>query len=159
MISMVITALLCCALVASIFQPNAPRLFAAGIFLALTASHELFLSSLDGFRYYGSAALLDLLIIILTSGVRPLPAMVLTLHRICAASILVNGVGWVIWALYYPPVLYDLSFVALYAWLIFTLTRKDPENVGVDTMDRGRSCFRFDRSTCGDLLNKHGGKI
>lgn len=117
------------------------------------------MNSLVGFSYHGSAAIFDLLIIILVSGIRPLPELVLSLHRICAASILINVTGWVIWVLYFPPILYDLAFVALYAWLVVTLISRDKKNVGGNTLDRGGFGFRFDRGTCSHLFNKHGGKI
>lgn len=88
-----ITYLMYALLAVAVFQPNAPRLFAAVLFVSIISLHELLLSDLDGLQYYGSAALFDLLIIVLTSGINPVPRMVLSLHRICFVSILANMAG------------------------------------------------------------------
>lgn len=140
---MITTVLLTLIAFAVLIQPNVPRLFAAMLFVGLTLSHELFLSHLDGLAYYGSAALLDLGIIILTSGINPVPQMVINLHRICKVSIFLNVAGWYIWSAYLPPVAYDLAFMALYGWTLLILIKRDGADVGGFTMDSWNSCFHF----------------
>ncbi len=148
------------ALVAVAFiQPNAPRLFAAVVFVGVVSLHEALLSHLDGLQYYGSAALFDLLIIVLTSGINPVPRMVLSLHRLCIVSILLNMAGWVLWFFYFPPLAYDLAFVAVYAWALLILIKRDGANVGGYSLDSWASCFRFNRSPWAVRLNQYGGKI
>lgn len=154
-----ITTLFVGMCIVAFIQPNAPRFFAAVIFVSITLLHELFLSHYDGLLYYGSAALFDLAIIILTSGINPVPRMVLSLHRICIVSILVNLLGWVIWFFYLPPLTYDLAFVVLYAWALITLINRNGLDVGGYTLDSWATCFRFNRNTWGLYLNKHGGKV
>ena len=100
MIYEAITLLIYAVLIVAFLQPNAPRFFAAVTFISITLLHELLLSSYDGLQYYGSAALLDLAIIIITSGINPVPKMVLSLHKICIVSIIVNLAGWVLWFFY-----------------------------------------------------------
>lgn len=145
--------------VVAFIQPNAPRFFAAVLFVSITLTHEIFLSHLDGLMYYGSAALLDLAIIVLTSGINPVPRMVLSLHRVCIASIVLNLAGWVLWFFYFPPLLYDLAFVTLYAWALWIFTKRDRADVGGYTLGSWASCFRFDRSAWAIHLIKHGGKV
>lgn len=145
--------------VVAILQPNAPRLFASVTFVGIVLLHEALLSDLDGSQYYGSAALFSLLIIVLTSGIYPIPKMVISLHRLCIVSIFANMFGWAIWYLYYPPLAYDLAFVAIYAWALFILIKRDGADVGGYTLDRWASCFRFNRGSWSGYFNQYGGKI
>lgn len=154
-----VTTLIFLIIVTAFFQPSAPRLFAALSFVGITALHELFFSDYEGLQYYGSAALFDLAIIILTSGINPVPKMVLSLHKICIVSIVANLLGWIMWFLYYPPMIYDLAFVAIYAWTLITLIKRNGLNVGGYTMDSWASCFRFNRSAWYLYLNKNAGQI
>lgn len=154
-----ITCLIYALVVVAFIQPTAPRLFAAVSFTAIIALHEFLLSDLDGLQYYGSAALFDLLIIILTSGINPVPKMVLSLHKICIASILVNLLGWVLWFFYFPPLVYDAAFVCLYAWTLIVFIKRDKTHVGGYSMDSWATCFRFNRLTWARYSNQYGGKI
>ena len=136
-------------LVVSVIIPSLP----AFIFVGVTVCHELLFADLDGLAYYGSAALFDLAIIIITSAIRPVPRLVVRLHRICIVSILLNLVGWTLWTLYYPPILYDAAFFLVYAWAIITLTGRDgPNDMGGYTLvsriasDRCRTNTRYSSS-------------
>ena len=159
MIALSVTALIVAIITVSFFQPTAPRFFAAAIFVGVTATHELIFSGLVGLQYYGSAALFDLAIIILTSGIHPVPKMVLTLHKICMVSIVANLGGWVLWARYYPPLLYDLSFLGIYAWTLITLIGRTKADVGGFAVGDWVSCVRFNRSAWILRLNRNSGKI
>lgn len=143
---MIITALISVMSIAVFYQRTAPRLYASAIFVLITLLHELFLSDLDGFAYYGSAALFDFFIIALTSGISPTPKTVIELHAICAASIVINFIGWALWVSYMPPDAYNTLFIVLYAWAVFILLQRDgADDVGGFTVDSWRSCFRFNR--------------
>lgn len=159
MIYNAITYLFLALAVVAFIQPNAPRFFAAVTFVSVTFLHELFLSHYDGLLYYGSAALFDLFIIVITSGIHPVPKMVLSLHKICIASILINLAGWVLWFFYFPPLVYDAAFVVLYVWALITLINRNGLDVGGYTLDSWATCFRFNRSAWGGYLYKHGGKV
>lgn len=139
-------------------QATAPRFFAAFVFVGVTLLHEVFLADADGLLYYGSAALFDLAIVILLSGVHPLPKMVLALQQICIVSIFVNLFGWVLWVLYLPPTAYNTSFVLLYFWALLALINRGANDVGGYTMASWATCFRFHRRTRGMGLFKHGGE-
>jgi hypothetical protein len=142
---MPLTLLIGGIVIAAFFQPNAPRLFAAFCFAAFTLSHELFLSHLDGLAYYGSDALFELAIIILISGIDPVPRMVVALHKICMVAIVANLAGWVFWFFYLPPMAYDASFVVIYAWALTALLKRNGADVGGFTLDSWATCFRFNR--------------
>ena len=152
-----ITMLMTILMLMSLLQPNAPRLFAAVAFTCVTVLPEQLLSAYTGLGYYGSAALFDLGIITLTSWINPVPRMVISLHKICMVSILLNAVGWVLWTLYYPPLVYDMSYIALYAWTLFVFTRRGDRDVGGFTLDSWRACFRFDIGTWRSYHAKYGG--
>lgn len=143
----------------AVFQGTVPRLYAAVIFVSLTMLHDGLFGHLDGMAYYGSAVLADLLIITITSGIYPIPDMVISLQRVCLASILLNAVGWLLWFAYLPPTTYNVAFFALYAWAIWIMLKKDSRRVGTDGVDSWGAVFRFGRRTSRAYLHRHAGKI
>lgn len=160
MIYEAITILIYAVLIASFLQPNAHRLFAGIIFTGITLLHEVLLASQSGFLYYGSAALFDLTIIMLISGINPVPKMVLTLQKICVVSIVVNLAGWLLWCSYYPPLAYDLAFAAIYVWILVALIKRGRgDGMGGFTMDRWASCVRFNRSPWALYFYKNSGQV
>ena len=147
MIDLAVTVLLYAILAVSLFQPSAPRLLTALIFAFEVNSHDLFFSGLDGFLYYASAALTSLLVIILTSGINPTPRMVITIQKICLASIVANAIGWALWFNYISSIYYNMAFILIYGWAFFALIKRDHiYNVGGYTVSEWRSCFRFDHN-------------
>jgi len=111
-------------------QRNATRFYAAAVYLFVAMVHELAFKDVDGPQYYGIAAMADLLIMILTSQINPMPRMVVNLHRLCLISIIANGIGWLMWFFYLPPDFYNGIFIVLYAWAIIILCERD--HAGVD---------------------------
>ena len=156
---MVITVLISCIAIIALFQPNAPRLFAAVCFAVITLCHEVYFGDLDGLQYYGSAALLDLAIIVITSGINPVPKMVVTLHKICLVSIIANLMGWALWFFHLSPVAYEAVFVVIYAWTLITLLKRNGSDVGGYTLDSWRTCLRFNRYTRASCHFKNGFKV
>lgn len=143
---MILTALLAAIAVIMLLQPTAPRFFAVAVFLGATLFHDLALSGLDGFWYYGSAAALDFAIIVATSGVYPVPRLVVCMHQICMVSMVANLGGWLLWLAYFPPIVYDTVFIGIYTWALWIFVDEDGDNVGAYTMDSWASCFRFSHS-------------
>lgn len=154
-----ITILIFLIIAIAFFQPSAPRLYAALVFVGVTTLHEVFFSNYEGLQYYGSAALFDLAVIVVASGINPVPKMVLNLQKICIVSIVANLAGWVMWFLYYPPLAYDLAFVVIYAWTLIVLIKRTGLNVGGYTVDSWATCFRFNRSAGHLYFNKNSGPI
>jgi len=128
MISETITLLLYALVAMAALQPNSPRFFAAILFTGVTLIHEWVLGSYGGFEYYGSAAIFDLFIIIVVGRVRPLSGMVLGLQKICVVSIFLNLVGWLMWVLYLPPLVYDTSYAGLYLWSLIIMMKRDTDD-------------------------------
>lgn len=139
-------------------QPNAPRLFAAVVFSGLTLMHEFSLSHLEGLEYYGSAALVDLGIMIAVSGISPTPAMVINLQRVCIVSIITNFLGWVMWLTYLPPIAYNYAYVFIYIVAFAVLIKRDKGDVGGFAMDSWGSCFRVNIFAGVNGSHKSGGK-
>jgi len=154
-----ITSVLLMMIAAScLIQPNAPRLFAAAVFAGLTLTHEFSLSHLEGLEYYGSAALVDLGIMIAMSGISPTPAMVINLQRICIASIVTNFLGWVMWLTYLPPIAYNYAYVFIYIVAFAVLIKRDKGDVGGFAMDSWGACFRVNIFARIDGSGESGGK-
>tara|TARA_R110000765_G_scaffold154371_2_gene257395 strand:- start:165 stop:665 length:501 start_codon:yes stop_codon:yes gene_type:complete len=124
-----------------LFQTNSPRLYAAFLFSAVLYAHELIMYDADGILYYGSAASLDLLAVILMGMVSPLPRMVLRLQMISFLFIIVNFIGWIMWYLYQPPLVYNILCAILFSLAFITLLLRDKKDVGGFTMAGWRSCI------------------
>ncbi len=122
----------------AVFQSDKERRTVAGVFCCFVLLHDIYLSQLDGFLYYGSAALFDLAIISILSKMHIIHNMVLKLQRICIVSIIVNIVGWMCWYQYLSPIMYDSSFLFIYLWTLAVLLQKDKHldlgNAPVDSL-------------------------
>ena len=126
-----------------VLQPTAQRIFAGAYFVLITLTHDIFLSSLDGFSYYGSAATGGLLAAVLMTGINPIPKIVLKLQVVCILSAILNFMGWVLWYLYLPPDAYNIAFICLYLYTVIILLSRDKEDVAGITVGGLHSCFRF----------------
>ncbi len=153
---MILIVVLVAIVLAAIFQPNAPRLFAAVVLAGSLWLHELALSDLDGLAYYGSDALCNLGVIILISGINPIPALVIRIQIICLLSIILNFLGWVAWYAYLHPLPYNVVFLLLYTWTLIALIRRDNGDVGGYGINAWRSCFRFNAHPWVVNYCKHG---
>lgn len=140
---MILTFIFFILAVAVLFQPNAPRLYATGCFVAASIVHDVLFGGLSGIGYYGSAAAADLIVIILLSGVYPVSKLVVRVQLICFASIWLNFVGWLMWYQYYPPDIYNIGFTILYLVALLVFVLKGPGDVGDFELDSWRTCFRF----------------
>ena len=144
-------------LVVTVLQPNAQRMFAAAVFVGAVWTHEMVLADLTGFAYYGSAAMFDLAVVVILSGISPIPAMVVRLQYVCAASIVLNLLGWTLWHFYFAPSAYNISFVVVYLIAITLMIKKDRGDVGGFDMDRWGSCVHFAWVTRLFSHHRHGG--
>ena len=154
-----ISAVLAALVVAFLFQPNRVRLYVAGCFVGLAWVHELFLSDLDGIAYYGSAALFDLIVITVTSFIRPTPQIVPRIHVVCMASITINFIGWIMWWFYLPPAFYDAAFVAVYLSAVVAILWGDNADVGHNTADRFVASVHGNNRTGFVVLDKDTGSL
>lgn len=143
---MITTVLIYAIAFVALLQPNAPRLYASMVFVIFTVGHEWAFSDLDGLAYYGTAAIFDFLIILITWAIRPIPKLVINIHKICILSIIANAFGWVMWVLYLPPTAYNVAYTFIYAAALLAMIKKDGSDDRGFTLDSWRSCFRFSYS-------------
>lgn len=128
---------------AAITQPTAQRFFAAMSFALISVGHDQILGNLDGFAYYGSAALANLIVLSIIAGVRPIPRTVLLLQLLCVGAMVLNLIGWVMWTLFLPPDVYNIAFIFFYGVTLIAMLDKDSYDVGGFTADGWRDCFRY----------------
>lgn len=84
-----------------------------------------------GYAYYLGAAITDLLIILAISNTtRPTPTII-NLQKIALWFIYTNFFGWIIYELYYPPMVYDALCLALFISVIICAIKKGGSNVGI----------------------------
>ncbi len=126
---MILAAVLVLIALASVVQPNAGRLLAACIFGSLTLIYGGISGGLVGSEYYIGAAMTDLAILILVSGIYPMPRLVQRIQSICVVSIALNFLGWSMWFFYLPPAAYDWAFIGLYIYAVYALVKKDHDDV------------------------------
>ena len=134
------TALLYAVALSVCFQRTAQNLYAAVVFAGFAFLYETVGPSLDGWMYYGGAAMMDCIALILLSGIRPSSKMIFNLELVLLLSILGNFFGWVMWINYLAPTIYDAGFLVLYAMALGALL-KGTGNVGDFTGNSWRACF------------------
>ncbi len=92
-----------------------------------------------GVYYYLLAALTDLLIIYSLSRIKKPTKTTIIVQRWCAVFIANNLIGWVIYMMYYPPVIYAYLCSATYALILLTII-KGQRNGNIN-MDWNRASF------------------
>lgn len=115
------------------------------IFATVALMHDLYLSSLDGLYYYGSAALFDLVVIILLTQLRPV-FIVCDIQLISLMSMFLNLIGWTMWMCYLSPALYNWAFIGLYLCACFVIGRGT--HAGIHAMVDRRAFFYSDSGSC-----------
>lgn len=125
-------------------QPSPSRVTVAFIYAAVHLAHGGLAPLIPGGWYYATAAGADLVIMAFIVHAVRIPAIAVSILRVCLAEIVVNAGGWLLWFNYHEPTLYNLAFYGLNAWLIMILMRRDPANdVGGFTVNRGRDWIRL----------------
>jgi len=117
---------LCIFGVLCLTQKIPARRFVACVIAATEALHYGFFNDLDGLMYYGSAALFDLLAIILIVNLATPTVLAKQMLYISIVSIVLNYIGWTLWLTYMPPTLYNWSFVVLNLFTIICLIKREP---------------------------------
>ena len=114
-------------------------------YVLMTLTHELFINKVTSLPYYSTAAIFDLVSMILMASIKPTPNIAVKLSFICVISICLNFYGWLIYILYIKPVTYDIGFIILYAVAIYVFLSKDKISVADNPLINGRfsihSCF------------------
>ena len=137
-------------------QPTLHRFYVASTFAVLTLIHNYSMYELEGIAYYGSDALFYFAIIAITSKLHKITDLTISIHRICLAAIALDAFGWVIWMLYIPPAVYNYSFMALYAYAVFTLIKRDKaDERGGYAMGGWNNYIRVIAGTSNPVLQSH----
>lgn len=110
----------------SLLQKSPARRFVGYVIVITEALHYVFFNELDGLIYYGSAALFDLLAIILIVNLAIPSSLAKQMIYISLVSIIFNYIGWGLWLTYMAPTLYNLGFVVLNLCTIVFLIKKEP---------------------------------
>lgn len=106
-------------------QPSAPRLFAGVIFSVISFGLILAGPYLNDYLTYVVPALAAVLVMILLSASMLVSRVVLSLHRICLLSIVLNAGGYILYESGESFLAYNMSFFLLYAWTIRVLLKRD----------------------------------
>ena len=121
---------LCIFGILCLIQKIPARRFVACVIAGTEALHYGFFNDLDGLMYYGSAALFDLLAIILIVNLAIPTVLAKQMITISVVSIIFNYFGWVLWFTYMPPTIYNWSFAVLNLCTIICLIRKESSHGG-----------------------------
>ena len=111
--------------VLAVLQPTKHRRYVASIFAALTLIHNSSLHHLEGIAYYGSDALFLLAIMFGVTKLQKTTDLTIEIMKICIVGMLLDCVGWVLWMLWAPLIGYNVAFMALYAYAIIQLRKRD----------------------------------
>lgn len=106
-------------------QPSTVRKVAACSYAVIHAGHLAISPLLDGFAYFFSAAVADVVIMWLLLRASNFPAISISLLRVCFLEAFINALGWVLWYKYIEPTIYVTIFHVLNLWVVIILTRKD----------------------------------
>lgn len=114
------------------------------VFILIALFHEIFLSNLDGFWYYISAANCDLLVICILGQLSFRTSLSVNLQYLSVLSIILNLNGWLDWYSYKPPDVYNTSYLFYYLVVLLTIIYDrfmGTTKVGIcDTIIFGNTC-------------------
>ena len=90
--------------------------YCCAVFVSEAIIHHIFFSNYgdNGFLYFSTAALGNLLVAILLMGLRPIIKMVLIIQAACLLGAVLNFGGYLLWVNYYSVTPYNVAFYALY---------------------------------------------
>ena len=147
--------------IASMGQPNILRMFAAMTFILIAVIHDYIAIKYEvkGDAYYAYAAISELIVIVLISGISPLPKMVLRLQQLCLLSIWLNFAGFVLYNMYVPGIYYEIAFELLYLAVIILFINMDKSERRRNANNRLSNCFRYSANSLLRAILGNGGKI
>lgn len=131
--------------VAALIRPSASGL----LFAVVTVAFDMLLSDLPGMIYYVAASSFDLLLMILLyyacTSWRSRKLIVLS-----GVSLCVNACGWVAWAVYYPPTIYNATMIVI-AMIGVVIVAEDGDDLVVARLD----CDCDSHHSSSDTGNRH----
>ena len=106
-------------------QPSAPRMFAGVIFSVISIGLLLVGPYLNDYLTYAVPAMAAVLVMILISASMVVSKVVLSIHKICLFSIVLNAGGYLLYESGESFLIYNASFFLLYVWTIRVLLKRD----------------------------------
>ena len=117
-------ALIICIL--SLLQKGDERFFPAVAYAIVNIGHYLLFDWwADGYTYYISAAVADVIIMAWIMSISRISNTAISLMRVCIAEVVVNFGGWALWWHHHEPSAYNAVFIGLHLWVILILLGKD----------------------------------
>ena len=144
---MILAALYVLMTVIAIFQNKWERSYSIMVIVLSNVSFYVVMSDTNSAWYFITAAMVDLLAIILMLPVSSKDRLSMWLSVVCGSSILLNAAGFVSWYNFREPTLYNYAYIALMVWaIILMITTKAPD-VGNNRDYRLLSSFLFNRNS------------
>jgi len=112
-------------IISACVQPSAPRMFAGVIFSVISIALLLVEPYLNDYLIYTVPAMSAVLVMILLSASMVVSRVVLSLHRICLGTIVLNAGGYLLYESGESFLAYNASFFLLYVWTIKVLLKRD----------------------------------
>jgi len=137
---------------AALLQPTSERMAVALTFAAFTFVHNTFMHNFEGMMYYATDALFYLMVIFIVGLVDSKTSLIYDIQKISIVAVALDYFGWAIYMMEIPPTGYNVAFMALYAWTIIILLRRDQANDGSNAMDSGFASIRA-HARSGHTLN------
>lgn len=107
---------------------------ASMIFASITGLYSIpaiYIPDSQGLTYYLSAAISDLLIIVIIGRLSIINHCAIDLQNVSKVFIGVNFIGWLMWLTYQPPTIYNILSSILYLSAIVTISSiKGSDNAG-----------------------------
>lgn len=130
---------------------------AGALFVGAAIVHDLWFGALDGFAYYGSAALFDLGVILAIARLSEISEFNQKIQKISVLSIFLNAYGCFAWFAYLSPIAYNWAYIALYGSALIVFQIGSGPSVGVRA-DRWRPSRLFGDGGAGHRgLSGNGG--
>jgi hypothetical protein len=133
------TIIIISLVVASLSLKGADR-WCAVIYTLCAVIHAVLSADLPGLIYFGSAAMLDLCMIVALTCYIPKSSLSEKLTMLSFLSIWINFAGWTMWMISAPFQYYATMMMILYGAAIFVIgTGRRVSNAVSDRVDRGAS--------------------
>lgn len=128
----------------SLLQEEKRRMTAL-LFVLLTLIHTIIWAKApdDGFLYFLSATVNDLIIMIVIANLPYTTKLTDNLMKISFCFIIINFIGWIMWMSYLDLALYQYAASLLYISVIVALLNWDGIEDGNHTMDGWINSFRI----------------
>ena len=131
MLFSILIVLMC---IAAVLQRNPERRKIALFYSAITVLHIAVFGRINGSLYYWSAAIFDMLILVVITTAktqRSSRILITRLTKICFVSVVCNSIGWLMWFEELPPTAYNRTYILIYIAIIAIFVSEDMDVRGI----------------------------